>query len=125
MIHSFRIVTRIPLDTLWDEEGEVAATRSRSLSQSDLTEMLRKYSDLTEMLRKYPVEFYVADMGHSLRRVEVHKCYSFWKSEVKAHLVNDPDGKIILENYPGEYAYLASEWSGEIQVPIVLLEKRH
>lgn len=115
MIHSFRIVTRIPLDTLWDEEGEVAATRSRSLSQSDLT----------EMLRKYPVEFYVADMGHSLRRVEVHKCYSFWKSEVKAHLVNDPDGKIILENYPGEYAYLASEWSGEIQVPIVLLEKRH
>ncbi len=108
-------MTRIPLNTLWDEEGEVAATRTRSLSKSVLT----------EMLSKYPVEFYVADIGQSLRRVEVHKCYSFWKSEVKAHLVNDTDEKIILENYPGEYAYVASEWSGEIQAPIVLLEKLH
>ena len=103
MLPSHRIVTRIPLVTLWDEEGEVAATRTRSLSKSALT----------EMLRKYPVEFYVADVGQHLRRVEVHKCYSFWKSEVKAHLADDSEEKIFLENYPGEYAYLASEWSGE------------
>ena len=60
-----------------------------------------------------------------LRRVDVTKCYDFWKSEVKAHVVNDPESGFRLDGYPGEYAYVASEWSGELQSPIVLLEKHH
>ena len=115
MTPSMRTVNRIPLDVLWDEAGEVAATRERWLSKSALR----------EMLQKYPVVFYVAEVGKPLRQVGVQECFDFWKSEVRAHVVEDPDSGFQLTNFPGEYAYLASEWSGEIQTPIVLLEMHH
>src|SRR5688572_25683309 len=113
---SFRpVVTRIPIERLFDEEGEIGARRERMLSRPALEEMLRQYR----------VEFFVADVGLPLKRIDVNKCYEFWKSEVKAHLVDDPENGFHLEDYPDEYAYIASEWSGEIQTPIVLLEKQH
>lgn len=40
-------------------------------------------------------------------------------------MVEDPDSGFQLNDFPGEYAYLASEWSGGIQTPIVLLEMHH
>jgi hypothetical protein len=110
-----RLVHRIPLDVLWDDEGEVDASRERWLSKS----LLR------EMLQKYPVEFVVADVGHPLRRIDVAMCYSFWSREVCNHLVDDPAAGFRLEAYRGDYAYIASEWSGNIHTPIVLLEKYH
>lgn len=112
---SLRTVNQIPLVRLWDDDGDIEAIRERWLSMASLL----------EMLRRYPVEFYVADIGYPLQRVDVAKCYDFWKSEVKSHLVNEPESGFQLEDFPGEYAYLASEWSGEIQTPIVLLEKHH
>ena len=42
----------------------------------------------------------------------------------KSHLL-DPYGKSDRSKLPDEYGYLASEWSGHIEVPIVLLEKIH
>jgi hypothetical protein len=80
---------------------------------------------LIDLLRRCAVEFYVADVGHPLLRIDVTKCFDFWQNEVKAHLVDDPECGFSLENFPGEYAYLASEWSGQIQTPIILLEKHH
>lgn len=115
MTPSMRTVNRIPLDVLWDEAGEVTATRERWLSKSALR----------EMLQKYPVVFYVAEIDKPLRLVGVQECYDFWKSEVRAHVVDDPDSGFQPNDFPGEYAYLASEWSGEIQTPIVLLEMHH
>jgi hypothetical protein len=115
MTPSMRTVNRIPLDVLWDEAGEVAATRERWLSKSALR----------ELLRKYPVVFYVAEIGRPLRQVRVEDCYDFWKSEVQAHVVEVPDSGFQLVDFPGGYAYVASEWSGEIQTPIVLLEMHH
>jgi hypothetical protein len=115
MTPSMRTVNRIPLNVLWDEAGEVAATRERWLSKSALR----------EMLRKYPVVFYVAEVGKPLRQVGVQECYDFWKSEVRVHVVENPDSEFRLNDFPGEYAYLASEWSGEIPTPIVLLEMHH
>lgn len=108
-------VTRLPVDRLCDDGGDVEASRVRFLSK----EALR------EMLRRYPVEFVIADVGTPLKRVEVRKCYECWKSEVEAHIVADPDSGFRLEDYRGQYAYVASEWSGKIQTPIVLLEKHH
>jgi hypothetical protein len=115
MVPSLRVVDRLPVEVIWDEEGEVDASRERMLSMEDLS----------EMLRNYPVEFYIADVGHRFKRVEIPKCYEFWKSEVKAHLVSDPNTRINPESFPGQYCYIASEWSGRIQSPIVLLEKQH
>ena len=109
-----RIVTRIPLKSIWTDEEELEASRERYLTTDDLA----------EMLRIHPVEFIVADVGTPLKRIPIDKCYEFWKSEVKGHLLN-PDGKLDRSKLAGEYGYLASEWSGRIDVPIVLLEKIH
>jgi len=112
---STRIVTRLPLDRLWDDDGDIAAHRERYLSRALLREMLRKYA----------VEFYLADIGSPLRRVDVKECYKFWKSEAAANVVDEPEAGFRLEDFPGQFAYVSSEWSGEIQTPIVLLEKHH
>ena len=66
----------------------------------------------------------LADPGAPLKRISVDKCYEFWESEVRRHLLG-PHGKVDRSNMPDEYGYLASEWSGHIEVPIVLLEKIH
>jgi hypothetical protein len=112
---SRRIVTRLPLDRLWDDDRDIVAQRERYLSRL----LLR------EMLRQHPVEFYVADIGSPLRRIDVGQCYEFWKSEAYANLVDEPDAGFCLEDFPGQFVYVSSEWSGEIQTPIVLLEKHH
>jgi hypothetical protein len=112
---SQKIVTHIPVERLSDAEGDIEAHRERFLSK----EALR------ELLRQYPVEFVIAEVGLPLKRIGVHKCFAIWKSEVEAYLVDDPEAGFQLENFPGEYAYVASEWSGQIETPIVLLEKHH
>src|SRR5262245_60696459 len=111
---SDRIVTTIPLEFIWTDEEQVAASRERYLTPTDLA----------DMLKINPVEFIVADVGAPLKRVPVHKCYEFWQSEVKRHLLS-PHRKVDQSTFPEEYGYLASEWSGHIEVPIVLLEKLH
>ena len=108
------IVTTIPLEFIWTDEEQVEASRERYLTPIDLT----------EMLKTHPVEFIVADLGAPLKRISVDKCYEFWESEVKRHLLS-PHGKADRSRLPDEYGYLASEWSGHIEVPIVLLEKIH
>ena len=103
------------MEHLFDEDGKLEARRERLLSRSALQEMLRQSR----------VEFLIADVGFPLKRIDVWKCHDFWKSEVQAHLVEDPENGFHLEDFPGEYAYIASEWCGEIQTPTVLLEKYH
>ena len=76
------------------------------------------------MLKIQPVEFIVADPGATLKRIPVEKCYEFWESEVKRHLLS-PHRKVERSRLRDEYGYLASEWSGKIGVQIVLLEKIH
>ena len=105
-------VIRIPLEHL---PGNAKAHRVRLLPK----EAVR------ELLRSRPVEFVVADVGRPLSRIEVGKCYEFWKAEAQSHIVDNPDDTFLLEDFPGEYAYVASEWSGDFQTPIVLLEKHH
>ena len=109
-----KIVTKIPLESLWTDEEQIQASRERYLTPAELT----------EMLKIHPVEFIVADVGAPLKRIPVDKCYEFWKTEVKRHLLN-PHAKVDISNLPDEYGYFASEWSGRVEVPIVLLEKIH
>jgi len=112
---TLRTVSQIPIARLWNATGHFEATRARCLTR----ELLH------EMLQSHPVKFIIADVGHPLRHVEVARCYEFWKSEVVRHLVNDPAAGFRLGEFPGAFAYCASEWSGELQTPIVLLEKYH
>ncbi len=109
-----RIVTTIPLESIWTDEEKIDASRERYLTSTDLT----------EMLKTHPVEFMVADLGAPLKRIPVDKCYEFWESEVERRLLS-AHGKVDRSRLRDEYGYLASEWSGRVAVPIVLLEKIH
>ena len=109
-----KIVTTIPLESIWTDEENVEASRERYLTPNELT----------EMLKIQPVEFIVADLGAPLKRIPVEKCCEFWESDVRRHLLS-PHRKVDRSRLRDEYGYLASEWSGAIGVPIVLLEKIH
>jgi hypothetical protein len=109
-----RIVTTIPLEFIWTDDEQLEASRERNLTPADLT----------ELLKVHPVEFIVAEPGAPLKRISVDKCYGFWEREVKPHLLNS-HGKVDPSRLRDEYGYLASEWLGRIEVPIVLLEKIH
>lgn len=109
-----RIVSKAPLDELWNEQGVVSEKELRELNASDITEMLRAGK----------VRFVVADVGSPLKWTPVDDCYSFWKAEVKNHLA-DPAAKNYLNNFPGGYCYFASEWESKGGGPVVLLTVRH
>ena len=61
-----RIVTRIPLESIWTDEEQVEVSRERYLT----------VTDLTDMLRIHPVEFIVADVGAPLKRIPVDRLRS-------------------------------------------------
>src|SRR5215469_5217870 len=65
-----RIVTRIPLAELWDENGTVASERIRSLDENTLVDLVRSGS----------VQFVVADCGLKLDWIPREKRFDFWQS---------------------------------------------
>ena len=102
------------LDALWDDQGLLSANRGRALGPKELA----------ELLRAGPIRFVVADVGHDLAWYSETECYDLWKYDVKPHLVAADAHRWHPEDYPGGYAYVATEWihgSG----PVVLLEKAH
>ena len=109
-----RIVTSMPLKELWNESGKIQAVRTRYLPRKELV----------EFLKEHPVEFVVANPGHKLRWIPKSECWEYWKNEFKPHIIESFD-KIYLDEYPNGLGYGASEWQGEIQTPIILLEAYH
>jgi hypothetical protein len=109
-----RIVTQCPLRELWNAAGALAATRGASLTADDVR----------DRLRQGPVRFVVADVGCPLRWVNERDCYAFWKGEVATHLA-DPGRPISRDDYPGGYAYLASEWTPNDGSRLIVLEMYH
>ncbi|MBX9583898.1 MAG: hypothetical protein K2X87_26665 [Gemmataceae bacterium] len=108
-------VTRMPLDELWDDAGRLPLTRRREVGSAEVA----------DLLRGGPVRFAVADLARPLTWVPVGECYRFWKDEVKPRLVEPPVERFRLEDYPGEYCYLAAEWGGDGSFPVVVLETMH
>lgn len=108
-----KIVTTIPLNILWTNDTEVQAERSTYLSPNDIR----------SLLKESPVQFIVADVGHKLKWIDDDQCFDFWKAE-KNHIAENP-GQVNLEDFIDNYAYIASRWTGEQDIPIVLLEKVH
>jgi hypothetical protein len=110
-----RLVTRLPLTELW--------TTSANLVTARCVGTLSKEA-LSQLLKEGPVLFVVADVGHRPIWISIDECYSFWKEEVKPHLA-DADGGIVLESFPGHYAYIARQWTADLPHPVVVLEKLH
>jgi len=105
----------MPLEELWRPAGSMTSSRIRTLSRSEIG----------ELLKVSVVEFVVADVGKRLQWIDPHQCFNFWKNEVKSHLA-ETDSRIELDKFPDSYFYLASQWEGEgLGHPIVLLERHH
>jgi len=111
---ALRIVTRLPLEELWQGDRKVIGSRLRPLTAKEITQLLREDT----------VQFVVADVGHELRWIAPADCYEFWKSEVKPHLT-ESDTRILPSNFPDEYCYTASYWGRVGESPVVLLERYH
>lgn len=112
---ALKIVTRLPLEALWRDTGLVSASRGKSLTSEDIT----------NLLRSGPVQFVVANVGSKLRWIERADCYQFWKQEVRPHMAQ-PGEAVILDRFPGAYCYFASQWdSADSRASIVLLEQNH
>jgi hypothetical protein len=105
---------RVPngeLTTLWDQTGDLHATRVRELDGDAIR----------DVISRRPVRFVRARLG-PLRWTEAEECYRFWKKEVKPHLCQDD---LPGHETPAGYCYVASEWhlaSGEV---VILLEVDH
>lgn len=112
---ALRIVTRLPLQELWREDGFTTPARGRWLAPEDIRGLLRLGR----------VQFVVVDLGHSPRWIPIQECYEFWKNDAQTHLAS-PDAELCLEDCPDGYFYIASEWSDrDAGAPIVVLEKSH
>jgi hypothetical protein len=115
MDQQLRVVTEIPMRELWGPRHPVPAGRLRGLDRSDLVLLLNAGK----------VQFIIANVGDPLVWQPLERCYEFWKAEVQDHLVDPGAHSYRLEDFPGEYAYRASEWRASGYPPLVLLEKEH
>ena len=111
-----RVIVTLPLTEIWDDAGPVLASRGRRLGPAEIAELLRLGS----------VQFIVAATG-ALRWVPLQETYSFWKAEVKQHLVAANEERFHSEEYPDQYCYMATEWErpGGGAAVLVLLEQHH
>lgn len=114
MDHTNKIVTQIPIKSLWTDNEYILACRGRYLTSDNIKEALKRQT----------VRFVVAEVGKNLEWISCEKSFEFWKTDLFAHLAIDINN-INCDSFPGSYAYVASEWTGEIQSPIILLEKYH
>ena len=110
-----RIVIATPLTELWNAEGgPMGAHRAEYVGEAEIAHLLQQGSSLV-----------VADVGHPLRWISETDRFSFWKTEVRCHLVSpDADG-FRLDDYPGGYCYVASVWTTGSSASIIVLEKHH
>jgi len=74
-----KIVTTIPLQNLWTQEGYIEAKRISYLTRNDLRELLKANS----------IKFVLANVGQSLKWIDATQWYHFWKSEVENHLAEN------------------------------------
>lgn len=111
-----RVVTSLPLSELWDKKAPIVAARQRHLS----------CEDLRQLVRAGQVKFVVANVGTPLRWIPAGETHSFWKLEVRPHLVDEPDRPFDIDGFPEGYCYTASEWlsPGE-DLATVVLELHH
>lgn len=109
-----KIISYLPADEVWADQGPVSTIKVRDLDAADIAGMLRCGEP----------RFVVADVGKPFAWIPHNERYDFWKGEVRPHLAA-PESKASLEDFPGQYCYFASEWKGFDGSTIILLSKAH
>lgn len=109
-----KLITKLPLEELWDEKHTLNAQRvSGGLNASEVTEAM-----------KAGATFVVADVEMRPRWIDPAQRFEFWKTEVKSRLA-EPDEPAFLNRFPGEYCYFASKWLLAEGLPLIVLEMHH
>jgi hypothetical protein len=109
-----KLITKLPLEELWDEERILDAERvSTGMNASEVAEIVRTGAT-----------FVVADLGQRPRWINPEHRFEFWKTEVKPRLA-EPDKPVFLDRFPGEYCYFAFKWLLAEGSPLIVLEKHH
>jgi hypothetical protein len=109
-----RVVTRLPLEELWNDEGPVAAARGRDLAADDVRTRLRE-----------DAHGVIATIGAPLRWLHGVEFFDWWKSEAKPRLIDPEWERWRLADLPDERAWLASEWMLANGATVVSFEERH
>lgn len=107
-------LARLPLDRLTDDDG-VFGTRL-----CDLT-----FDELEAIMRDGPVRLAIASLGARLRWIANVDLPAFWQTVLPNIVRDDEEAGLQLDDYPGHFAYAASEWCGRSGERIVLLELYH
>ena len=109
-----KVVTRLPLEQLWNESGDLNAQRVViGLSAADVAELI-----------KTGATFVVADVGLPLRWIDPVHRFEFWKTDVKPRLAGS-DEPAFLDRFPGGYCYFASQWRLPDRLSLIVLERHH
>jgi len=111
---AIRQITRMPLNEVWDDSGVCPHRRLRSIG----------IHEIHDLLSHGQIRIVVADCGTKPHWVPSQEIWTFWKQDMKPHIA-DQSLRIRLEDFPGGYCYLASEWGGHGLSPIIVLEKLH
>jgi hypothetical protein len=109
----------MPVVTLWDDDGnELDARRVRVVGSDDVRELLRSDPG---------VVFASADVGTPLRWVGGPARFEFWKDNIQPHLVEPSvaGAGFRLEDFPGDLAYICSEWRLDDGSCVILAEAHH
>jgi hypothetical protein len=109
-----RIVTRTPLTELWDSKGVLDARRAENGGENDIVRLLGDGSS-----------FVVAAVGQPLRWISESDRFDFWKVEVKCRLVAPETDEFRLDDYPGNYCYVAAMWKCASTPAVIVLEVHH
>jgi hypothetical protein len=94
-----RVVTRLPLEELWDDSGVIAAHRARDLNADGVREALRTGTKAA-----------VANIGDPLRWLHGLALFDWWKAEAAPRLLDPNAPAWRLELMPGHRGWLAAEW---------------
>ncbi len=110
----FKVVTQTPVTELWREDEAIAGSRGRRLSAPEIQNLLQNGR----------LQFVVVDVGFAPRWIPLNGCFDFWKRELQTRLAA-PEAHISLAEFPGGYCYIALEWMGQGEIPVVVCERQH
>jgi hypothetical protein len=105
------VITKMPIDKLELDNKDFKKCRYLVIEE------------IKKILTQNPISLAIADIGKPLEFIESETVFEFWKKN-KENIAKDLD-KIILEDYPNEFAFIASEWISNTGDKLILLEKHH
>lgn len=105
-----RLVTALPLESLWTDAGPLMAKRQRHLTPEEFDTIIPKQF----------IPIVVAECNKPLRWVDWSEYFTFCSQDAKRHIAT-PEA-FSPGHFPDGYCYVASEWSSEDGRSLILLE---